>query len=220
MERNRRTLADILDALEDVGARHAVLGGLLAGFHGAERATADVDVLLPRAYVKQVQTGLDRRGYIVRPFPNVTKIWVHGEPVSLGDLLPLETNQVLRAAFAATEPAVILGLPVSAVKRGAYVALKFEAAAATRRQPRDRARDVADIRAVLAKTFDPQDEHLAAEIAAKMYPGAVADLESLIEDVRCERPPRVAIRAAKRSALLTRQGTANFGRGSALAWCG
>jgi hypothetical protein len=216
MERNRQTLADILDALDEVGAGHALFGGLVARCHGAERTTADVDVLLARTCVEHVQARLDRRGYLIRPFPHITKIYLPGEPVSVGDLLAFDTNQALRAAFAASEPAVVLGLPARVVKRGAYVALKFEAAAAAKRHPRERARDVADIRAILAKAFGPEDERLAAEIAAKMYSGAVADLASLIEDVRCGHPPRVAIRAARRSALLMRQGLANFVRGRAL----
>jgi len=205
MERNRRTLADLLDALVEVGGAHAVFGGLAAGCHGAERATADVDLLAPAACIQDVQAGLDRRGYRARTFPHLTKLYLPGDPHPVADLLASETNPAVRAAFTAREPAVILGLAVSVVKRGAFVALKFEAATG-RRQPKDRARDVADIRAVLEKAFGPEDEHLAAEIASEMYAGAAQDLASLIQDIRRGRPPRVALRAARRSALLLRQG--------------
>lgn len=215
MERNARSLAIILEALEDIGAQHALFGGLAASYYGAARAAKDVDLLLCGSVIKQVQAGLERRGYTMRQFPHVTKMYVPGEPTSIADLVAQETNGVLRAAFAAATPAVILGLPVSIVKRGVFVALKFDAAM-TRRRPKERIRDLADIRAVLAKEFGHEDERLAIEIAGNMYPGAVTDLKSLIDDLRHGRQPRVALRAARRSALLIRHGLAGLSRRRAL----
>jgi hypothetical protein len=98
---------------------------------------------------------------------------------------------VLRAAFAATTPGEILGLPVSMVQRGAFVALKFHAAVSPTRQLGDKIQDVADIVRVLEKELGPEDERLAVAIAGKMYPGAVADLEELIDDVRHGRRPKI-----------------------------
>jgi hypothetical protein len=91
METNARTLAAILDALAELGARHALIGGLVAGYYGKGRATVDV----------------------------------------------------------------------------------------------------ADIVRVLEKQFGPEDEALAADIVGKMYPGAVADLEELLDDVRHGRRPKI-----------------------------
>lgn len=191
MDRNRQTLGAILDALGEVGARHALIGGLVAGYYGKGRATVDVDMLVPRRFMKRLQAAIERRGYEVRAFQDMTRVYVPGEPESVADLVMQEANPVLRAAFAATTPGAILGLPVSIVKRGAFVALKFHAAVSPTRQLMDKMQDVVDIGRVLEKEFGPEDEQLAAAIAGKMYPGAVADLEEMIDDVRHGRRPKV-----------------------------
>jgi hypothetical protein len=217
MEKNARTLAAMLGTLAEVGAQHALFGGLVAGYYGRERVTADVDLLVSRRFIEPIQAVLERRGYVVRQFPYLVKMYVPGEPESVGDLVVQESNGVLSAAFVATTPGVILGLPVSVVRRGVFVALKFHAAVTARRQPRDRIRDVLDICGVLEKEFEPRDERLAVEIAGKMYPGAGADLEGLIDDLRCGRWPRIARRAAIHTALLLRRGLATPGRRGALS---
>ena len=191
MDKNTRTLAAILDALTEIGARHALIGGLVAGYYGKGRATVDVDLLVPKRFMKRLQAALERRGYEVRTFPDMMRMYVPGEPESVGDLVTHEANPVLRAAFAATTPVTMLGLPVSVVRRGAFVALKFHAALSPTRQLGDKIQDVADIVRVLEKEFGPEDERLAFEIAAKMHPGAVADLEELIDDVRHGRRPKI-----------------------------
>jgi hypothetical protein len=212
MEKNARTLAAMVDALAEVGAQHALIGGLVAGYYGRARMTTDVDMLVSSRFVIQIQAGLERRGYVVGRFPYLLKMYVPGEPVSAGDLVLQESNCVLRAAFLATTPGVILGIPVNVVRRGVFVALKFQAAVTPRRHSSDKVRDVLDIRGVLEKEFGPEDERLAVEIAGKMYPGAVADFEALIKDVRCGRWPKVARRAAIHSGLLVRRGLATLGR--------
>jgi hypothetical protein len=191
MDKNTRTLAALLDSLTEVGARHALIGGLVAGHYGKGRATVDVDLLVPKRFMKRLQAALERRGYEVRTFPDMMRVYVSGEPESVADLVVQEANPVLRAAFAATTPGAILGLPVSVVRRGAFVALKFHAAVSPTRQLMDKMQDVVDIGRVLEKEFGPEDERLAVQIAGKMYPGAVADLEELIDDVRHGRRPKI-----------------------------
>lgn len=214
MERNARTLGAMLDALSDVGAQHALFGGLVAGYHSRGRATKDVDLLVSRRFIEQLQAGLMRRGYEVRQFQFLMKIYVPGESESVGDFVVYESNAVLRAAFAATTPGEILGLPVSVVRRGVFVAMKFQSAISPRRCSRDRTLDVVDIRGVLEREFGPQDFRLAVEIAKKMYPGAVADLESLIDDLRHGRWPKVTLRAETQAGLLLRRGLASLQRRS------
>lgn len=51
--------------------------------------------------------------------------------------------------------------------------------------------DVVDIARVLEKKFGPEDERLAVAIVGKMYPGAVADFQELIDDVRHGRRPKI-----------------------------
>jgi hypothetical protein len=119
------------------------------------------------------------------------RVYVPGETEAAGDLVFQESNPVLRAAFVVTTPVTILDLPVAAVRRGAFVALKFHAAVSLTRKLGDKVQDVADIIRVLEREFGPEDERLAAEIAAKMYPGAVDELGELIDDVRHGRRPKI-----------------------------
>jgi hypothetical protein len=212
MEKNARTLAAILAALGEAGAGHALFGGLAAWHYGRERTTTDVDLLVPGRCIDQIQAAIEHRGYRVRQFSNLAKIYVAGEPESICDLLPMETNATLRAAFAAAGPAIVLGFPVRIVPRGIFVALKFEAAATPRRRPKDRMRDVLDIQSVLNREFGPLDEREAIVMAGKMYPGAVADFLALLDDIRHGRPPLVALRAVRRSAFLLRHGIARSRR--------
>lgn len=191
MDQNTRTLAAMLDALTEIGARHALIGGLVAGYYGKGRATVDVDLLVPKRFMKRLQAALERRGYKVRTFQDIMRMYVPGEPESVGNLVMQEANPVLRAAFTETAPGTLLGLPVSVVRRGSFVALKFHAAVSPTRQLGDKIQDVADIVRVLEKEFGPEDERLAVEVAGKMYPGAVADMKELIDDVRHGRRPKM-----------------------------
>ena len=211
MERNAQTLSAILELLDEVGARHAIFGGLATFCHGRARATSDVDMLVSAQVIEPLRAGLERRGYAVRRYPHVMKMYRPGERASVGDFVPYEANGVLRATYAAKTPAVIMGLPVTVVQCGAFVALKFEAAATATRLPQRRAQDVRDIHAVLKKGFAPEDERLAIAIAGLMYEGAVADLQALIEDLRQGRPTTLAMRTRRRAGLLVRQGLSHFG---------
>jgi hypothetical protein len=215
MDTNARILAVMLDALAEVGAPHAVFGGLVAGYYGdARRATADVDMLVSRRFLEPLQAGLERRGYEVRQFPHLLKMYPRGARESKGDLVVQESSDVLRAAFAGATPAEILGLPVSVVRRGALVALKFQAATTPRRRSGDRALDVNDIRGVLEKEFGPEDERLALEIAGMMYARAGADLRSLLDDLRHGRWPKVTRRAGMEAGMLLRRGLSPLRRRS------
>lgn len=191
MDRNARTLGALLDALTEIGSRHALMGGLVAGYYGKGRATVDVDLLVPKRYMKRLQAALERRGYEVRTFPDMMRMYVPGEAEPVGDIVTQEANPVLRAAFSATTPATMLGLPVSMVERGAFVALKFHAAVSPTRQFGDKMQDVVDITRVLEREFSPEDERLAVEIAGHAYPGAGADLKELLDDLRHGRRPKI-----------------------------
>ena len=151
----------------------------------------DVDLLVPKRFMKRLQAALERRGYEMCVFPDMMRMYVPGEPESVGNLVMQEANPVLRAAFTATTPMAILGLPVNVVRRGAFVALKFHAALSPTRQLGDKMQDVVDIARVLEKEFGPEDERLAVAIVGKMYPGAVADFQELIDDVRHGRRPKI-----------------------------
>jgi hypothetical protein len=213
MEKNARTLAVMLDALAQVESPHAVFGGLLAMHYGKRLRTGDVDMLVPRTTFGPLRTAFEQRRYEVRQFPFLMRIVPRGEFAPVGDFVMAESTAAVRAAFVARTPAQILGQTVSAVPRGEFVALKFEAAIRSRRRlPKDRRIDVYDIVGVLERGFGPQDERAAARLAREMFPGAVEDLASLLDDLRHGRWPRTVIRAQMRTALLHRQAAIAFRR--------
>jgi hypothetical protein len=212
MEKNARTLAAMLDALAQVGAPHAVFGGLLAEYYGTRRGTGDVDLLVPRSAFGPLKAALERREYEVREFPYLLKMYPRHERGAVGDFVVAESNAVVQAAFAARAPAEILGLPVSVVPRGVFVALKFEAAVRSWRPSKDRTGDVHDIHGVLMRGFGAYDERIAAELAGKMYAGAVPELASFLDDLRRGRWPRVVVRAEMGASLLRRHGLSTLRR--------
>jgi len=191
MDKNTHTLAAMLEALAEVGARHALIGGLVAGYYGKGRATVDVDMLVSKRSKQRLQAALEKRGYDVRVSPDMMRLYIPGESEAVGDLVEQEAHPVLHAAFAATAPGVILGIPVRIVRRGAFVALKFHAAVSPTRQATDKAQDVVDIMRVLDKEFNAEDERLAMKIVSKVYPGAKAEFRRLIDDVRHGRRPKI-----------------------------
>lgn len=189
MADNKKVLAELLRILREERIEYALVGGLVAGLYGRERATVDVDMLVPRSAKQTLESALAKRKYTVQTSEDMIRAVKRGVPVA--DLVIREANPVLRAASASTEPAVILGLPVQVVPRGAFVALKFHAAVSPTRQPHDRYQDVADIASVVARGFLAQDERLALSVAAKSYTGARKELKGLIDDLRHGRPVRL-----------------------------
>jgi hypothetical protein len=192
MDRNAQTLAALLDALSELGASHAIIGGLAAGYYGKKRSTVDVDLLVSKRFLKRLGILLHRRGYDIRAHPNMIRVYLPGEhEEAVADIVEQEANPILHAAFAVTVPARLLGFPVSLVQRGAFVALKFHAAVSPTRRRGDRAQDVVDIVRVLEKSFGEEDEQLALNIVAKMHEGAVEEFRNLVADIRHGRPLKI-----------------------------
>lgn len=187
-----RMLEALRGVLEEVGSDHALIGGLAAGHHGRQRATIDVNLLVPRNKLGPLKRALETRSYIVRSTDDQLRVHAPGADPdrddAIADLLAREANPVLRAAAAETEQAAILGQPVNVVRRGAFIALKFHAAMARTRPHADRLQDVVDIERVISKKLEPEDEALARRIAALSYPGAADDLDRLLADLRAGRP--------------------------------
>lgn len=204
-ECNARTLALMVGMLARTRTPYAVFGGLLAMLYGNRRRTSDVDMLVPASALAALRCAFEQQGYRIRQFPFLLKIIPRSQLQPVGDFVMAESTKALAGAFAARNPASILGQTVSAVPRGEFVALKYEAAVLSRRPLIDRRLDVYDIAGVLESGFGPEDERAAARLAGQMFPGAAADLASLLEDLRRGRWPRVVIRADMRTALLHRQ---------------
>jgi hypothetical protein len=189
MSDNKKVLADLVDVLAGAGVKYALVGGLVAGLYGKERATVDVDLLVPRRAMEPLARDLASRRYTVKTSEDMLRAYKRG--VAVADLVVREAHPVLRAASTKTERASILGIPVEVVPRGAFVALKFHAAISPTREIQDKYQDVADIGNVLKRGFSAADERRAAKIAAKIYPGADKELVQLLDDLRHGRPVKI-----------------------------
>jgi hypothetical protein len=187
MDEREQSLQEINSILLGVGVDHVLIGGLAVGYHGRERATLDVDMLVPRRALKKLATAARSHGYPVLVTSDMIRVYPRGgsqKDEAIADLVGAESNPVLNAAFKERELATVLGHRVNIVRRGALVALKFHAAVSPTRQIEDKYQDIADIGRILAKKFSPPDEKMAHRIVAMSYPGADRDLDQLIDDMR------------------------------------
>ena len=123
------------------------------------RATVDVDLLVPGGKLKALGRELEARGYPVKTFPDMLRVFSPGADLTsaepIAGLVSRDANPVLKAAFSQSESATVLGQRVNVVRRGALVALKFHAAVSPDRRIEDRYQDIADIGRVVAKRFHP-----------------------------------------------------------------
>jgi hypothetical protein len=190
-----RMLAELSVIFAEVGSDHALIGGLAVGYHGRLRATVDVELLVPRDKLDSLADALRTRGYVVTQTPDMVRVYpaaadpAHAEAIA--GLVAREAHAVLEAAAYVAVPAQVLGHHVRIVPRGALVALKFHAAISQRRDIADRYQDVADIGRIIARRFEPADEAQALQIAAHAYPGADAELATLIDDLRHGRRVKI-----------------------------
>ena len=191
MEERAKTLRELVDVLSAVGSDHVLIGGLAVGYHGRPRATLDIDLLIPGKKLVDVREALEAKGYEVRPFPGMIRTYRTGKDAdgeSIADIVSREANPVLREAARHTEPATLFGQPVNVIRRGALVALKFQALTSPDRKLADRYQDIADIGHVIAKKFDAEDASLAATVAATIDGSARERLEAMLDDLGHGRP--------------------------------
>lgn len=191
MDDRTEDLQAMLEILRDVGAKYALIGGLAVGYHGHERATVDVDMLVPGRFLQRLTDAVSDRGYEVEVFlDNMIRVYPPDSDKSIADFVSADANPVLRAAFKEVESAEVLGERVSIVTRAALVALKFHAAVSPEREIQDKYQDIADIGHILKAGFPRRDEDDAHRIAALSYPGAGDDFETFMDDLRHGRPVR------------------------------
>ncbi len=189
MEERAKTLRELVDVLAAVGSDHVLIGGLAVGYYGRPRATLDIDLLVPGKKLIDVREALEAKGYDVRAFPGMIRTYKSSAAEeSVADIVSREANPVLREAARHSEPARLLGQPVNVIRRGALVALKFQAIISPDRKLADRYQDLADIGHVLARRFDADDARLAGTVAATIDGNARARLEKLIDDLSHGRP--------------------------------
>jgi hypothetical protein len=189
----------MLGILRDAGADYTLIGGLAVGYHGYQRATVDVDMLVPARFLKRVTKAALDHCYVVTKFPDMIRVYQTDsrpwDPASadepFADVVSANANPVLRAAFDEAESATVLGYPVNVVQRGALVALKFHAAISSDRMIEDKYQDVADVGHVIKAGFTREDETGARRIASLSYPGAGEDFTNFIDDLRRGRSVRI-----------------------------
>ena len=188
LEARARTLAELAEIFAEVGADHALIGGIAVGYHARKRATEDVDMLVPRSRLDALADAFTARGYVVTRPRDMIRVYPAGadptQDEAIADLVAWEANPVLAAAAGTAEPATVLGHDVRIVPRGALVGLKFHSAVSQQRAVEDRYQDVADIGRIIKKRWEPEDHALALQIASHSYPGAEAELERVIDDLR------------------------------------
>lgn len=188
LEARARTLAELAEIFAEVGADHALIGGIAVGYYARKRATEDVDLLVPRGRLDALAAAFTARGYVVVQPRDRVRVYPAGadpaEDEALADLVAWEANPELAAAARAAEPATVLGHGVRIVPRGALVALKFHSAVSPRRAVEDRHQDVADIGRIIKKRWEPEDHALALQIASLPYPGAEGELAKLLDDLK------------------------------------
>lgn len=196
MDDRTRDLRTVLGILQNVGANYVLIGALAVGHHGRERATLDVDMLVPGRFLGWIAEDARALDYVVTTPPGMVRIYPPGsdpkKDESIADFLSAHVDPVLQAAFLEeSESVVILGQPVRVVSRGTLVALKFHSAHSRTREIEDKHQDLADIGRVIRKRFNAEDEETARRIAALSYPGADRDFDRLINDLRHGRLTRI-----------------------------
>lgn len=193
MDDRSEDLAVLLDILRDAGARGVLIGGVAVGYHGHERATVDVDFLVRGRSLRRVAAEARARGYDVRTFlPDEVKVYPRGSDKSIADVVAMDVNPVLRAAFREVEQAEVLGeQDVSVVRRGALVALKFHSAVSPTRLIEDKYQDISDLAHLVRAGLSRTDEETAHRIAALSYPGAAADFDEVLADLRAGRSVKI-----------------------------
>lgn len=195
LDARAQMLAELSEILTEVGADHALIGGIAVGYHARKRATVDVDMLVARDRLDVLADEFARRGYRIARTAEMVRVYprdadVH-EDDAIVDLVAWEANPVLTAAASVASPAIVLGHRVRIVPRGALVALKFHSAISPRRALADRHQDIADLIRIIEKQWTADDEAIAVKIAALSYPGADAELAALVDDVRNHRKIRI-----------------------------
>lgn len=79
MADNKKVLADLLEMMAAEEVKYALVGGLVAGLYGKDRATVGVDMLVPRRVKARLEAALVNRRYVVKTsedrVPAVPGVW-------------------------------------------------------------------------------------------------------------------------------------------------
>jgi hypothetical protein len=148
-------LRDAVAALDSIGARSALIGGIAVGIRsGVERATRDTDLAVlssaPRGRVIEalVAAGFELRGEFAH---SVNFRHRSGEPLQIVSDPPFD------AMIERAEPIAVLGVQVAVVTTPDLIAMKERAAADPGRRRSKALRDAADAALLRGDVPDPEE---------------------------------------------------------------
>ncbi|MEA2625490.1 MAG: hypothetical protein QOD06_1535 [Candidatus Binatota bacterium] len=150
-----RALVDTVRILRELGARHALIGGVAVGVHsGVARATVDTDVAVrsdvDRAATKQAMIAAGFR--LTGEFPHSTNFRHRsGEPVQL--VFDVEFDPMIDRA----ESFDAAGTPVPIVSKVDLIAMKLRSGSDPSRRRSKALRDQADVELLLGDEPDPDE---------------------------------------------------------------
>lgn len=151
-----RQITQVIQALEDVGASHALIGGLALAPHKVVRATQDVDLLTDAESADAIDRELIRLGYhCVHRSADASTYLRNDERV---DLLYASRPVARRLLAAAKEASTVFG-PLRVLELEGLIAFKLQGFV---NNPR-RTQDLEDIRALLSANSDTVDRQTLRE---------------------------------------------------------
>lgn len=94
MDERAQTLRAIEGLLAGIRADRVLIGGLAVGFHGHERGTQDVDMLVHRRALKAIAAAAKRLGFDVLATSDLVRIYPKGGKIedSFADLVAEEAT--------------------------------------------------------------------------------------------------------------------------------
>jgi|SRR5450432_357216 hypothetical protein len=183
-------LGRLLQAIEETGARYALVGGHAVSAHTRPRLTVDVDIVIETRKQAAVERALAVQGFRTLRERDVLRVFEAGELESpaVADLLLADSHPVWAEALRTATPGVYQGQSLPLATVAALVAMKFVAAASLDRPQEDRLQDVSDISRLVKTRWTDADAAETRRIAELAHPGAAADLDRLISDLLAGRP--------------------------------
>src|SRR5450432_3245611 len=183
-------LARLLEAIEETGARYALVGGHAVSVHTRPRLTVDVDVVVEARKQAAIERAVAARDFRIQRDRDVLRLFEASDPGSsaVADLLLSDSHAVWAEALRTATPAVYQGQKLPLATAAALVAMKFVAATSSDRPQEDRLQDVSDISRLVKARWTDADAVDTRRIAELAHPGAAADLDRLISDLLAGRP--------------------------------
>lgn len=184
VERIRR----IVEMLDRLHVKYALIGGHAVSFHARPRVTIDVDFLVAKNRLAAVEKALPDAGFIPRHRGDILSAWDQNtdpdavEPIA--DFVPAELSATQADALRGAITARYQDLELRIVSRPALVALKFLSATSLTRGHLDKMQDVVDIGHTIEKSFTDADLAEARRLVAASNPPGANALSQLVDDLR------------------------------------